>query len=104
MSTVPSSVSGHHAISVVVSDEEPDNVDPRVRLVWARRKRGRQPLLASRRWKKNVILYTATRKLLKWWPFILFIPAVSFLVFGAWRTFGSDHRRPALSQMRALNL
>ncbi|KAG6711544.1 hypothetical protein I3843_05G053000 [Carya illinoinensis] len=79
-----SSTVNHSTISITVSDEESDD---RSRLLRARRKRRKQYYLSSRSKTKKDLLVRALRKVVRWWPIILFVPAIGLLLFEVSRVF-----------------
>ncbi|KAF5448757.1 hypothetical protein F2P56_029262 [Juglans regia] len=79
-----SSTVNHPTISITVSDEESDD---RSRLLRARRKRRKQHSLSSRSKKNKDLLVRALRKVVRWWPIILFVPAMGLLLFEVSRVF-----------------
>ncbi|XP_041010513.1 probable hexosyltransferase MUCI70 [Juglans microcarpa x Juglans regia] len=79
-----SSTVNHPTISITVSDEESDD---RSRLLRARRKRRKQHSLSSRSKTNKDLLVRALRKVVRWWPIILFVPAMGLLLFEVSRVF-----------------
>lgn len=71
-----------NTVSISVSDSDPEDPPGRMR-VRIRRKR-RNPHLPF----KDGLLRRALRRAVRWWPLLLFIPAISLLVFEASRLFG----------------
>ncbi|KAM0951547.1 hypothetical protein DsansV1_C03g0026741 [Dioscorea sansibarensis] len=71
-----------NGVSISVSDSDPEDPPGRMR-VRIRRKR-RNPHLPF----KDGLLRRGLRRAVRWWPVLLFIPAISLLVFEASRLFG----------------